>query len=133
MGEGLLKRLLPDATVSSAGLLALDGSLPDPTAVRLLSDYGVDISLHRARRLSPLIMASADLVLVAESAQRLDLERQYVAARGKVFRIGEFDGSDIADPFQLEPTHYQRALSGIEAGLLQWAKQIARIATRNAE
>lgn len=51
MAQGLFQRLLPDISVSSAGLAARQGMAIDPVAGRMLESRGIDMSTHRAVRL----------------------------------------------------------------------------------
>jgi glycine hydroxymethyltransferase len=66
MAEALLRRRLDEAGVSagvsSAGLLGHDVPASDG-AVRVLAARGIDLAAHRSRRLSPELVAGADLVV----------------------------------------------------------------------
>lgn len=62
--------------VTSAGTLDLEGAPADPVAAAIAAEAGYDLSGHRARPLTPDLVASADLVLAmeprhAEEARRL--------------------------------------------------------------
>ncbi len=103
--------------VESAGLAALVGRPADPAAVRLLADRGVDISGHRARQLTPDLLADFDLVLVMEVAQQHHLEMLSRASRGRVHRIGRFGRFDVPDPYRQDDAAFERALALIERGL----------------
>jgi protein-tyrosine-phosphatase len=54
--EGLARRLVAerglDVEFASAGEIALDGDRCPPDAVAVAKEYGVDLSSHRARRLT---------------------------------------------------------------------------------
>lgn len=120
MAEGLLRARFARrgrGTVESAGLAALVGRPADPHAVALLARRGIDISGHRARQLTPELLAGADLVLVMEEGQRLHLERLAASARGRVHRIGRVGGFDVPDPYRGTPAAFEEALVLIERGL----------------
>src|SRR6266542_2985353 len=61
MAEGLLRARFVGhrrARIESAGLAALEGRPADPIAVELLAERGIDISAHRARQLTPELLAA---------------------------------------------------------------------------
>lgn len=126
MAEGLLRDRFAhrglEARVESAGLGALVGHPADPTAVELLAKRGIDISAHRARQLTPELLASAELVLVMETAHQRDLERLMPSTRGRVHRIGRFGGFDVPDPYRQDRAAFERALELIERGLGDFEK-----------
>ncbi len=71
MGEGLLKHYLPEhfqekVVITSAGTDALHGNWATDFAIRVMSEYGIDISAHRARLLSRQMISEANLILVME-------------------------------------------------------------------
>lgn len=120
MAEALLRERFAArarGTVESAGITALVGRPADPLAVALLAERGIDVSGHRARQLTPEMIASADLVLVMEAAQQQEIERLSKAARGRVHRLGRFGGFDVDDPYRLPRAAFERALRQIERGL----------------
>jgi protein-tyrosine phosphatase len=120
MAEGLLRgrfAVRGRGSVSSAGLAALVGRPADPLAVALLAERGVDLAAHRARQLTPELIADADLVIVMEEGQRQAIERLSRAARGRVHRLGRFGGFDVEDPYRKPREAFERALAQIERGL----------------
>jgi protein-tyrosine phosphatase len=120
MAEGLLRARFAArgrGSVSSAGISALEGRPADATAIALLAERGVDIAGHRARQLTPEILAGAELVLVMDAGHQQALERLAPAARGRVHRIGRFGGFDVDDPFRRPRSAFERALGLIERGL----------------
>jgi protein-tyrosine phosphatase len=121
MAEALLAARVagrrPGVVVESAGLAALEGRPADPLAVALLAERGLDLSAHRARQLTPAMVAGADLLLVMETAQQRRLEALAVSARGRVHRLGRFGGFDVPDPYGGGREAFERALARIEMGL----------------
>lgn len=125
MAEGLFKKTLietnkPDCMVSSAGLGALVGHSPDPNACQLMMEKGIDISGYRACQLNQEIVRKSELILVMELNQKYTIEENEPAARGKIFRLGEWGKFDISDPYQKEIHYFKSALSLIEHGVSQW-------------
>jgi protein-tyrosine phosphatase len=121
MAEALLRASSavsrPHLKVSSAGLAALEGHPAAPLAVTLLAERGLDLSAHRARQLTPELVAAADLILVMDAAQQRRLETLAPSARGRVHRLGRFGNFDIADPFRQDRAAFARSLALIEEGL----------------
>jgi len=127
MAEGLFAAALPHVAVRSAGLGALIGMPPDEFAIRLMRERDIDISPHRATQISKPMCLESDMVLVMEQQQRTRLEDMYPQARGRVFRIGEYTGQDVPDPYRRPEQAFRAALRGIEQGMGEWLRRIARI------
>jgi protein-tyrosine phosphatase len=127
MAEGFLKRMLPRVEVLSAGVDALDGYSADPTAAELMLQQGVDISKHRSRRVNGIIVTAADLILAMDISQKQYVERRFVEARGKVFRVCESYGTNVEDPYLLGRQHYGRAVELILKGTTAWASKIGSL------
>ena len=128
MAEGLLRNALTETdniTVESAGLGAVVGAPATEHAVTLLHERGVDIGAHRGRQISSDMVLEADLVLVMESGHKRVLDANEPEARGKIYRLGEWQDRDIEDPYQQPREAFERALAHIEAGVKEWAKRIA--------
>jgi protein-tyrosine phosphatase len=66
MAEALLMQRMSelgsDTTVRSAGMLG-DGNPPDPEMLSAMAGYGLDVSAHRSRRVTPEDLERADLTL----------------------------------------------------------------------
>ncbi|MGZ8189872.1 MAG: low molecular weight protein-tyrosine-phosphatase [Methylococcaceae bacterium] len=129
MAEGLLKQVLAssgkgDCVVSSAGLGALIGHSPDEFACQLMMEKNIDISDYRASQLNAEMVRKADLILVMESFHKSAIEENEPCAKGKVFRLGEWGGFDIDDPYQQESAAFVKALNLIEQGVTQWVQKL---------
>ena len=127
MAEALLKRELRGQDgykVESAGLGALVGHPASEHSVTLMSELGIDISGHRARQIHPDMVAAADLVLVMEAGHRRAIDDADPTARGKVHRLGEWQDTDIADPYRKEREAYEAALRDIRKGVASWVEKI---------
>ena len=129
MAEGLFRQAFVevnnfDSRIRSAGLGALVGHPPDPKAIQLMMEKGIDISDHRARQLNQEMIRKSDLILVMELDQKNRIEEIEPTARGKVFRLGEWGGFDIPDPYQKEIHIFEETLNLIEQGVSQWIKKL---------
>lgn len=127
MAAGLLKSRLPELDVRSAGLGALVGQPADAAAIALMQEQDIDIGEHRAVQISRQACVDADLVLVMDGEQRSRLQQFYPEVQGRVFRLGEYVGQDVPDPYRQHMTAFRSALSVIEAGVDQWLRRIERL------
>lgn len=129
MAEGLFKQAFIeagrlDSKISSAGLGALVGHPPDPKACQLMLEKGIDISGYRARQLSQEMIRKSELILVMEASQRNAIEEIEPTARGKIFRLGEWEKFDIPDPYQKEIRIFEKTLWLIEQGVSHWIHKL---------
>ncbi len=90
--------------VSSAGIFATPGNPPEPFAVQVAREAGVDISGHRARVVNNENLSWADIVLVMESGQREFISMAFPGQSAKVGLLGNFnrsqgEGGEIVDPY----------------------------------
>ncbi len=128
MAEGVLRDALADmsgVTVSSAGVGALVGHPADEHAVALMDERGLDISSHEARQLTPELIAESDLILVLESGHKRVIDSNEPSARGKVYRLGEWQDQDIPDPYGKPRDEFEKALALIDQGCKSWAEKIS--------
>jgi protein-tyrosine phosphatase len=67
MLEALLARRLAregvNAVVVSAGVLATEGRAPLAEVVEVMREFGIDVSAHASRPVTPLLVKQADLVI----------------------------------------------------------------------
>lgn len=107
MAGALLKKIAgeDEVRVTSAGTAAFEGMGASQGAIQALEEKGIDLKAHRARRLTPEMVAAADLVLTMERKHKKLVLDLVPPAREKVFTLKEFAGApggmpeDIADPF----------------------------------
>ena len=111
--------------MESAVLGALVDHPASEHAVALVQERGLDISNHRARQITPDMVHAADLVLVMEAGHRRALDMNEPAARGKIYRIGEWQDRDIKDPYRQPREAFEAALNDIDIGVAEWARRIA--------
>lgn len=128
IAEGLLARYFPEKRVWSAGVAALVGKPADPFAVDVAKEHGLDLSAHRANQLAGWMCTAADLILVMESGHKKQIEAQFPLVRGKVFRVAEFDKSDIADPYRLPRAAFEAVFGQIDRGVAEWVQRLRKIA-----
>ena len=118
MAEGLFKKLLADrktenVSCSSAGLFAMTGDEVTPNSVKACERFEVDISAHRARRITSYILDETDkfVCMTPEHAASLSL---YVPSE-KLIVLGE----GIPDPFGGDMETYIRCANSIRTALTE--------------
>lgn len=126
MAEALLRDALQASgiEVESAGLGALVDRPAEEHAIALMDERGLDIRAHRARQLTPQMVADADLVLVMDRDQKRAIESNEPTARGKIYRLGEWQDQDIPDPYRASKAIFEESLALIDEGVGEWADRI---------
>ena len=127
MAEAVLREAvngLPGMTVSSAGIGALVEQPAADYAVALMQERGLDIASHRARQLTAEMLHDADLVLVMEAGHRNVIDANEPTARGKVFRLGEWQDMDIPDPYRQPREAFETTLGLIDRGVADWVGKL---------
>ncbi|MCK5552807.1 MAG: low molecular weight phosphotyrosine protein phosphatase [Deltaproteobacteria bacterium] len=124
MAEGLMIERLrqegkPSPSVLSAGIFATPENLPDPFAVQVAGEEGIDISGHRARVVNNGNLSWADIVLVMEAGQREFISMEFPRHSAKVVLLGNFgsQGGEIADPYGASLEAYRACFGEIREAL----------------
>jgi protein-tyrosine phosphatase len=73
------------------------------------------------------MLRQADLVLVMEQDHKAEIEAQYPLARGRVFRLGHYDQTDIPDPYRKDDEVFRQVYLQLEAGVRNWADRIRKL------
>jgi protein-tyrosine phosphatase len=95
MAEGFLRGMLASrgvesVRVASCGVNGLELSPAMPEGVQAMIENGVDISGHRARRLTAPMIREADLVLTMATEHRDAIAAQIGGAASRTFTLKEF-------------------------------------------
>ena len=88
------KRKNLDIEVSSAGIAAMDGDAASDNSVAAMQKYGIDISYHRARRLTQDIARSADKIYTMSLSHKQAIDLFYPDCAAKTEVLGTFGVSD---------------------------------------
>ncbi|MBP7222441.1 MAG: low molecular weight protein arginine phosphatase [Sedimentibacter sp.] len=144
MAEGIFKDMLrknniDNIGVSSAGLSVFPGDRANGKAIRALEEKGIDISLHRAKKLSDEINV-ADLILTMTLSHKPGIEdyfkRRTDESPPHIFTLKEFaaklsgeksTGTDIDDPFGKDYSFYKKSRDEIEKELVKILKNIDKL------
>lgn len=116
MAEGLFRKMLAEknidnVTCSSAGLFAMTGDEVTPNSVKACERFEVDISAHRARRITSYILDETDkfVCMTPEHAASLSM---YVPTE-KITILG----GGIPDPFGGDLETYIKTANYIKTAL----------------
>lgn len=109
MAEALFRRAATQAnlhgfTAISAGIHAVPGNSPHPWALRASEDMGLPLAGHRARLLTPELVAQADVLFAMDFQNKAELMTLYPGGRPEVLMLsaygtGVMRGREIRDPF----------------------------------
>ncbi len=123
MAEGLFKKIVSDNGIenvdcSSAGLFAMTGDEVSLNSVKACERFGVDISTHRARRITAYILDETDkfVCMTKDHASSLSL---YVPSE-KIIVLG--DG--IPDPYGGDTETYMMCANSIKTALTEQLNEI---------
>lgn len=124
MAEGLFKKMLADRGVtdvaaSSAGIFAMTGDAATENAVKAAERFGVDLSAHRARRLTAYLLEEGDLFVC--------MTREHAATLGLYVSPEKLTvlGAGIPDPFGGDLETYMICANSIQTALAaQWPQLI---------
>ncbi len=117
--------------VSSAGTSALTGNPATPEIVDIARDWGVDLSNHTARQLTPGMIENADLILAVGPAHAEFILENDANSCSWVRMLGEPIGMDvIPDPYRLDPESYRRVTEMIRRAVEWWSGEIRRLVPR---
>lgn len=136
MAEGLLRKIADvrpgKFSVSSAGVSTVDGMPASSDTVRVMSEFGVDVTGHRSRQLRPEMVHAADHVFVMEERQREWIARALPQEAGKVQLITEYCAPedvenhhmDVPDPIRMPEHFYRNVFSVIRGCVARIAKEL---------
>lgn len=102
MAEGLAREMFGELVeISSAGLAAWEGAEISPHALEVLKEQNIDLSKHRARRITEAIMVDSDWIIPMTLAQEEELRYQFPQYAHKIRCLGNWRDSqkDISDPW----------------------------------
>jgi protein-tyrosine phosphatase len=127
MAEALLRHRLSERgldvryRVRSAGVIARDGGLAPPMALRAGSEHGVDLSLHGATRLTAELIRGADLVVAMDRSNAEDILNLVPDVGRRLCLLSQFAADspdfDIPDPMGASIEAFRESYRRIAAGI----------------
>jgi glycosyltransferase involved in cell wall biosynthesis/protein-tyrosine-phosphatase len=120
-------------SISSAGLGAIPGQRPHPTAVLTATRMGVDLGHHTAALLTPEDVANADVIFVMEIAQLVALRQRFPEARAKTFLLTCLAPEvplEVRDPVDGDDAEFQACFDHISRAVRPMARLLSDGASR---
>ncbi|MBW1803895.1 MAG: low molecular weight protein arginine phosphatase [Deltaproteobacteria bacterium] len=119
---------IKNVDVLSAGLLAYQGSPPDPKMLEYLLKIDVPVTLHESRQITGEDVGWADRIIVMERGHAKEIKKTWPGATDKVELLGRYisaAGEDnIVDPFGRSSYHYRLSQSQIRMAIKNLVKQL---------
>lgn len=126
VGERLLRQLLPELEVTSAGIQALVGKPADKTASEVAAAHGLSLHGHEARQFSATMGAAHDLILVMEQGHKREIARVAPQLAGRVMLFDKWTGErGISDPYLRTKDYHERTFASLSEAAQGWAKRLA--------
>ena len=110
--------------IESAGLSAMVGHTADDKAIASMARKSIDMSSHVAKQIDANLIKTADLILVMSSNQQKHIEKTWPFAKGKVFRLGHWQGHNVPDPYNLDQAFFEETCNNIESYVSDWQSHI---------
>lgn len=109
------------ASVTSAGIAAMDGGAAAHNAVQVMREQGLDLSGHEATLLTPGLIDEADLILTMSSSHKDAIREMKPGAIEKTFSLKEFVGQagDVDDPVGQSVDVYRQTAAALRKLLEQ--------------
>jgi protein-tyrosine phosphatase len=124
-GEYLLKELLPNKKIASAGVGALVGKPADKMACLVAQEHGISLEGHQAQQLTADLCHDFDLILAMEKRHIGAITEIAPEARGKTMLFDHWVGKqDIPDPYQQSKEAFEYAYQLIEKSASAWAEKL---------
>lgn len=125
IAERILKKMLPDKNVRSAGVGALVDHSADPMAVKVSKDNGVSLEGHLGTQFTCSLSRDYDLILVMEKAHLEQVSRIAPHARGKTMLLGHWIGNkEIPDPYKQSKEAFEFVYQLIDEACLSWIDKL---------
>ncbi|EIV2912826.1 MULTISPECIES: arsenate reductase/protein-tyrosine-phosphatase family protein [Serratia] len=126
-GERLLKQLLPDRKISSAGIGALVDKPADESAEIVAQKHGLSLKDHLGKQLTSSMCKEYDLILVMEKAHIDAVCRLAPEVRGKTMLFGHWlNQKEIADPYRKSREAFEFVYDILDESAQKWAQALNR-------
>lgn len=110
MAQGLLHKIIRERypelqdkiVVTTAGLYAMKDEPASKNALTVMREMTIDLSSHRARRLTPDLVDDSDMIITMTRAHKAHLLKEYPNHSDKIMTLYEAGGqpaADVQDPF----------------------------------
>jgi len=135
MAEALFHRAATQSgflgfTASSAGIHATPGHLAHPWALQAAPDFGISLTDHRARLLTPQTVATSDAILAMDFQNKAEIVTLYPGSRQRVYLLsaytrGPLHAREIRDPFFADVEGTRQCYRTIEECIRNLVQELA--------
>ena len=107
-----------DIAVSSAGTFAINGIHASKNAVKVMTDYNIDLKNHRSKILTRKLLENIDHIFTMTEGHRLQVVSIDMGLEAKTKLLLDFSiGGDVADPFGGSYTIYKECFEQMKQAL----------------
>ncbi|WP_238485045.1 protein tyrosine phosphatase [Rahnella rivi] len=125
IAERLLRQMLPDKKIDSAGTVAMVDKPADPYAVKVAQKYQLQLDGHHATQFTSALGRQYDLILVMEKSHQEQISRVAPEARGKIMLLGHWNGRrEISDPYRKSQEAFESVYRIIEQSCQAWLQKL---------
>ena len=125
IGERLLRRMLPEKKIDSAGTGALVGHCADEKAIKIAELNNLRLDGHEGRQLTSKLGREYDLILVMERKHIELVDRILPGSRGKTMLFSHWVGQrDIPDPYRKSDEAFYSVYELIQKAAELWAEKL---------
>ncbi len=124
MAKYLLQQQDPNLTFDSAGLAAMVDHPADDKAILCMNSLNIDIRPHIAKQINSDLIIKSDLIIVMSNKQQLHIEQKWPFTKGKVFRLGHWQGQNVPDPYQHDQAFFEETCRNIQSYVTDWKSHI---------
>ncbi|WP_241607104.1 arsenate reductase/protein-tyrosine-phosphatase family protein [Rosenbergiella epipactidis] len=124
-GERLLRQLLPNKKIDSAGTGALKGHAADATACLVAEKHNLSLADHRGQQFTRQLAQQYDLILVMEKHHQEEVSTIAPEARGKTMLFAHWlKGKQIPDPYRQSQEAFEHVYQLIEQAAQAWSTKL---------
>ena len=127
-GERLLKSLLPEKSIASAGINCeksrMVGKPADSMACSIAQQNNLGLSGHLAQQLTAEMCNQYDLILVMEKKHIEAVTQIAPQARGKTMLFNHWAGKDIPDPYRQSHEAFEHVYQLMSEAALAWKEKL---------
>lgn len=127
LAEGILKEKVSpvEVQVDSAGTAGYHiGNPPDPRSVEVAKQHGIDISMQRCRKFTPIDLIEFDLIYVMDRQNYADVAvlAESDEQLNKIRLL--LDNAEVPDPYYGGPQGFQQVFSMIDEACTRIAQSL---------
>ena len=125
IAERLLRQVLPDKKIDSAGMAALVSNPADPGAIEVAKKHLLALENHHATQFTSALGRQYDLILVMEKSHQEQISRISPEARGKIMLLGHWLGQrEIPDPYRKSQEAFESVYRLIDQACQSWLQKL---------